>query len=43
MEILDQASQGNRPPEFLSTHPDPGNRTQRIQETIADPSVCPGR
>jgi predicted Zn-dependent protease len=43
MEILDRASQGNRPPEFLSTHPDPGNRTQRIQETIADPSVCPGR
>jgi predicted Zn-dependent protease len=35
MAILDQASQGQRPPEFLSTHPDPGNREQRIQEAIA--------
>lgn len=35
MEILDQASQGNRPPEFFSTHPNPENRIARIQEAIA--------
>lgn len=35
MEILDEASQGNRPPEFFSTHPNPDNRIARIEEAIA--------
>jgi len=35
MQILEAASDGPRPPEFLSTHPDPGNRTEKIQEAIA--------
>jgi predicted Zn-dependent protease len=34
MKILDQSSEGNRPPEFFSTHPNPENRIQRIQEAI---------
>jgi predicted Zn-dependent protease len=40
MQILDDASTGNRPPEFLSTHPDPGNRVQRIQEMIQNQDQC---
>lgn len=34
MEILRSASEGRGPPEFLSTHPDPGNRIERIREAI---------
>jgi predicted Zn-dependent protease len=34
MEILAQASQGNQPPEFFSTHPNPENRIARIEEAI---------
>ena len=34
MEILGAASEGERPPEFFSTHPNPENRIQRIQEAI---------
>lgn len=34
MQILDQASEGQRPPEFFSTHPNPDNRIARIQEAI---------
>lgn len=34
MQILDQASNGMRPPEFFSTHPNPDNRVQQIQEAI---------
>ena len=34
MEILGAASEGNRPPEFFSTHPNPENRIGRIQEAI---------
>lgn len=34
MEILDAATSGNRPAEFMSTHPDPGNRIAVIQNTI---------
>lgn len=34
MEILRSASEGRGPPEFLSTHPDPGNRIERIKEAI---------
>lgn len=36
MEILAQASGGrSRQPEFMSTHPDPGNRRQQIEQEIA--------
>ena len=34
MEILKQAAGPNRVPEFQSTHPDPENRIERIQESI---------
>jgi beta-barrel assembly-enhancing protease len=34
METLAKASSGSRQPEFLSTHPDPGNRAQRIGAEI---------
>lgn len=30
------ASGGSRPPQFLSSHPDPGNRSQAISELIED-------
>ncbi|MGI8907647.1 MAG: M48 family metalloprotease [Candidatus Sumerlaeaceae bacterium] len=43
MEILRGAAKGPRPPEFFSTHPDPGNRLENIQEEIkkAFPSGVP--
>ena len=41
MQILQAASQGDRQPEFLSTHPDPGNRIARIQEDIQNIGSCP--
>lgn len=34
MQILANASQGNAPPEFFSTHPNPENRILRIEEAI---------
>lgn len=34
MKILDEASGGQRVPEFQSTHPSPENRIQQIQEAI---------
>lgn len=34
MQILAAASQGNQPPEFFSTHPNPENRIARIEEAI---------
>lgn len=34
MEILDEASGGVRQPEFFSTHPNPENRIQKIEEAI---------
>ncbi|HXF64601.1 MAG TPA: M48 family metallopeptidase [Caldilineaceae bacterium] len=34
MEALGNASQGQRPPEFFSTHPNPENRVREIQEAI---------
>jgi len=40
-QILASLSQGNDPPEYLSTHPNPGNRIQRIQQTIQNISSCP--
>lgn len=36
MEILGAASEGDRPPEFFSTHPNPDNRIARIQEAIQE-------
>jgi predicted Zn-dependent protease len=35
MEILAEASGGSRQPEFMSSHPDPGNRIQMIEAEIA--------
>ena len=34
MEILKQSSGGSRQPEFMSSHPDPGNREQEIEAEI---------
>jgi beta-barrel assembly-enhancing protease len=34
MEVLKKAAAGRAPPEFLSTHPDPDNRVERIKEAI---------
>ena len=34
MEVLERASGGSEQPEFMSSHPDPGNRAERIRETI---------
>ncbi|HCN36458.1 MAG TPA: peptidase M48 Ste24p, partial [Bacteroidetes bacterium] len=34
MEILEKASGGNTQPEFLSTHPNPSNRIEKIKEAI---------
>src|SRR3954467_3226242 len=34
MEILAASSKGGRQPEFMSTHPDPGNREQQIRAEI---------
>ena len=36
MQILASARQGGQQPEFLSTHPDPGNRFQRLKALIAE-------
>jgi beta-barrel assembly-enhancing protease len=41
MQILQSLSQGQNPPEFLSTHPDPGNRIVAIQQNIQNISQCP--
>ncbi|MBT2559064.1 M48 family metalloprotease [Hymenobacter sp. ISL-91] len=34
MEVLDRGNGSANPPEFLSTHPNPGNRIQEIQRDI---------
>lgn len=36
MEILGSARQGNEPPEFFSTHPNPSNRIQRLETLIQE-------
>jgi predicted Zn-dependent protease len=36
MEILAASTQGARPPEFFSTHPNPENRIARIQQAIQE-------
>ncbi len=45
MQVLDQASAGGRMPEFLSTHPNPGNRRalllERIQQAFPSPPGLP--
>jgi predicted Zn-dependent protease len=41
MQILEASSSGNEPPEFFSTHPNPANRIQRIQEDIQNINNCP--
>ena len=41
MRILDEASQGGRPPEFFSTHPNPDSRMERIQQAINNLASCP--
>jgi len=42
MEVLAEASSGNRQPEFFSTHPNPENRIQAIQDAITNASRdCP--
>ncbi|RPI51823.1 MAG: M48 family peptidase [Chloroflexi bacterium] len=41
MQILDSLSQEQSPPEFLSTHPDPGNRILQIQADIQNMDQCP--
>jgi beta-barrel assembly-enhancing protease len=44
MKILEESSQGNQPPEFFSTHPNPENRIQQIQVAIREqyPNGVPG-
>ena len=42
MEVLRSAGGGGGQPEFLSTHPDPGNRIERIQGAIQNIDQCPG-
>lgn len=34
MRVLKEASGGNRQPEFLASHPDPGNRAQKVEEFL---------
>jgi predicted Zn-dependent protease len=41
MQVLAEASQGQAPPEFFSTHPNPENRIQRIQAAIENLDQCP--
>jgi len=41
METLAASRQGNQPPEFFSTHPNPENRIQRIQAAIQNLDSCP--
>jgi Zn-dependent protease with chaperone function len=36
MQILAEASGGQGPPEFFSTHPNPENRLQRIEAAIQE-------
>ncbi|HEX7879760.1 MAG TPA: M48 family metalloprotease [Candidatus Eisenbacteria bacterium] len=36
MTVLADASSGQAPPEFMSSHPDPGNRSERIEQAIQE-------
>lgn len=42
MQVLAESRQGDQPPEFFSTHPNPESRIQRIQEAIQNIESCPG-
>ncbi len=41
MKVLAQSRQGQEPPEFFSTHPNPDRRIQRIEEAIQNVDACP--
>jgi predicted Zn-dependent protease len=41
MQILAASREGEQPPEFFSTHPNPESRVQRIQEAIQNIHACP--
>ena len=41
MQIIQSLSQGQRQPEFMSSHPDPGNRIVQIQDNIQNLDQCP--
>lgn len=43
MEVLQQAGKGSSQPEFFSTHPNPENRIERIQDTIANAATACAR
>jgi predicted Zn-dependent protease len=34
MQTLEREAGGQNPPEFLSTHPNPGNRIEELQKDI---------
>jgi beta-barrel assembly-enhancing protease len=36
MKVLAESSKGGRPPEFLATHPDPGNRIEAIERWLRE-------
>lgn len=42
MQVLASSRQGEAPPEFFSTHPNPESRITRIQEAIQNIGSCPG-
>lgn len=41
MQVLAESRQGQAPPEFFSTHPNPDNRMENIQEAIRNVDQCP--
>jgi beta-barrel assembly-enhancing protease len=41
MQVLAEASQGQAPPEFFSTHPNPDRRIEQIQLAIQNLDQCP--
>jgi beta-barrel assembly-enhancing protease len=41
MQVLEDASQGQAPPEFFSTHPNPERRIEQIQAAIQNIDQCP--
>jgi beta-barrel assembly-enhancing protease len=41
MNVLAESREGQAPPEFFSTHPNPENRVQRIEDAIRSLERCP--
>ena len=41
MQVLAASRQGEQPPEFFSTHPNPESRIERIHQAIQNTSACP--